>query len=421
MRRAFLAVWAAATVWPVAPVDATVVSTPLADVVVSADGRSAYWQSRASESLSRSLPGAKRLALTGCLRSDSTQGCADLLAVPLGDAAAPNHGRLISSLAMRFAGAVTEGLGALHSCLAHAATKLCRDARAWSTAVSMSPNGESMYVVSRAGDAVTHFRVDDGSLIAFEGCLADDAARGCGDLPGAPLAGARGVTVSPDGEAVYVVSPERDSIAHFRRTSNGSLSFAGCLAGSGAGGCEDLPLAPLDGADRVAVSSDGRSLYVAAQAKESVFHFFRSSNGMLRYGGCLGTTSGVLGVPGTLNGRCGRSDLGGFPTVPRCQGKLATVIGRADRNGLSGTPGADTIVPLDVNRVWAGRGADRVCAGSGRDVVRGGPGPDHLEGEGGDDVLRGGPGSDLLEGGDGRDTCWGGGGRDRSRRCEAGP
>jgi hypothetical protein len=424
MRLGRLSVLVAAGLWLAPSAHATTASGPPAEVVVSADGRSAYPAPRASDSIYRLFRRADgTVAFAGCLRSDATQGCADLLAVPLNDpaaeAVAPNREPLISSSVGGFVRKVVEGVVALDGCGARASAQRCRDAKDWSTGVAVSPDGASVYVASSAGDAVAHFREGNRSHIAFEGCLADDATQGCGDLADTPLTGAHGVTVSPDGASVYVVSPVRDSIAHFFRAPNGALTFDGCLAGAGAGGCANLPLAPLDGADGVAVSSDGRSVYVTAGATDSVFHFFRASNGALRYGGCLGSTSGALGLPATLSGTCGRSDLGGLPTVPRCHGKLATIIGRADRNEVKGTPGTDIIVPLDVSRVSAGNGADRVCAGRGRDLLDGGPGPDHLDGEGGSDVISGGPGRDHLDGGPGRDRCFGGGARDRARACEA--
>src|SRR5262245_65729604 len=52
----------------------------------------------------------------------------------------------------------------------------------------------------------------------YDGCLASAAADGCGDLPGNPLTGARAVAVSPDGKSVYVASETSASIAHFFRS-----------------------------------------------------------------------------------------------------------------------------------------------------------------------------------------------------------
>jgi hypothetical protein len=51
--------------------------------------------------------------------------------------------------------------------------------------------------------------------VAYDGCVADTAAHGCFDLPGAPLDGAASVTASPDGKSVYVAALDGSSAAHF--------------------------------------------------------------------------------------------------------------------------------------------------------------------------------------------------------------
>ena len=126
---------------------------------------------------------------------------------------------------------------------------------------------------------------------------------------------------------------------------------------------------------------------------------------------------------------------GAGPTVPRCAGKRATIVGTARRDLLRGTRRADVIVALGGNdrvkppaaTTWSAAGPARQPAGeSGRDRLLGGPGNDHLTGGPGNDRLLGQSGRDRLlggaastaAGGGGRDSCAGGVGRDRVR-CEA--
>jgi Tol biopolymer transport system component len=120
------------------------------------------------------------------------------------------------------------------------------------------------------------------------------------------------------------------------------------------------------------------------------------------------------------------------PQLPRCAGRIATVIGSAGRDVLKGTERKDVVVALGGDdRIDSFAGADVVCAGPGKDVVDagsngsgggsdlvlGGPGDDRLalgpelgtlEGEGGDDLLLGSKGGDSLYGGPGNDVLRGG-------------
>jgi uncharacterized delta-60 repeat protein len=96
--------------------------------------------------------------------------------------------------------------------------------------------------------------------------------------------------------------------------------------------------------------------------------------------------------------------------LPRCGGRVATIVGTPGRDTLRGTRRADVIVALGGNdKVLARGGNDRVCGGAGNDGLNGGPGRD---------VLTGGAGRDRLTGGGGPDRCVGSGGLDRAAGCE---
>jgi DNA-binding beta-propeller fold protein YncE len=123
------------------------------------------------------------------------------------------------------------------------------------------------------------------------GCLADGGhgAKKCTSVralegPG-PFLGSRAVAVSPDGKNVYVASSDSDAIAIFRRDAKtGELSqasgSAGCIAAAAADGCANG--AGLDGPNSVAVSPDGRSVYATAVDSDSIAIFRRNpGNGAL--------------------------------------------------------------------------------------------------------------------------------------------
>jgi DNA-binding beta-propeller fold protein YncE len=293
---------------PLAPLDGAY------GVAVSPDGGSVYVAS-ASGSLAHffvSGPDGK-LAYDRCHADTAAQGCIDLLGTPLGGASEVAVGPDGSSVYV--AGTLSQRLahflrndpqgglaydGCLEGqpfCLPTPPTPLNRPHR-----VAVSPDGRSVYVAVTDSAAIAHFIAagPHGQLV-YAGCLADDAAQGCVDLPGTPLTGAWGVAVSPDGRSVYVAAAGSDSLARFvANAPEGRLTYAGCLANTAAPNCTDLPGAPLDEARSVAVSPDGRSVYVASSASGSIAHFFRDPEGQIAYDGCLANddVDGCANLPG---------------------------------------------------------------------------------------------------------------------------
>lgn len=144
------------------------------------------------------------------------------------------------------------------------------------------------------------------------GCLVDRSAHSkrCGSAralkgPG-PFMGSRAIAVSPDGKNVYVASSKSDAIAIFKRNARtGTLTqppgTGGCVAVKG-GGCTTA--AGLDGPNSVAVSPDGLNVYATARDSNtiSVFHRNRSNGELSQLPGAAGCTSG-LPVPVCASGR----------------------------------------------------------------------------------------------------------------------
>ena len=126
--------------------------------------------------------------------------------------------------------------------------------------MAVSPDGRSVYVAGHGGDSISHlFRDPATGQLALDGCLNNDGSQSCGDLPNAPLNGAAGVAVSPDGRSVYVTAYAGNAVLHFFREPAGQLFYDGCLANDDTQGCVDLPGEPFNGAAGVAVSPDGAS------------------------------------------------------------------------------------------------------------------------------------------------------------------
>ncbi len=138
--------------------------------------------------------------------------------------------------------------------------------------------------------------------LTLEGCVATgSAAVGCVIVPGGIDTEPLGVAVSPDGRSVYVAAYDR--VEHFFAAANGALTYDGCVSDDGSGGaCADIPgtAAPLMGPVAVAVSPDGRSVYVASTGDRdpedaTVSHFFAAAQGQLTWDGCVSNSDSGLG------------------------------------------------------------------------------------------------------------------------------
>src|SRR5918992_3643897 len=158
-------------------------------------------------------------------------------------------------------------------------------ALAGARSVTVSPDGRSAYVASQAGSAVSVFdRGVDGTLtqkLGTAGCISETGAGPCVD--GTALDSARSVTVSPDGRSAYVASGSVGAVAVFDRAVDGTLTqkpgAAACVSDTGAGPCGDGTA--LGGAFEVTVSPDGRNAYVASNSSGAVAVFDRAADGTL--------------------------------------------------------------------------------------------------------------------------------------------
>ena len=152
--------------------------------------------------------------------------------------------------------------------------------------VTISPDGQNLYVAAAVDDALTAFtrNPNNGALGFFE--VKKD---GVGGVDG--LHNARGVSISPDGKNVYVASQTDDALAVFTRNpSTGALSFVEAEK-DGVGGVDGL-----NGAHGVAVSPDGRHVYVASIGDALVAFARNPTTGALNF--VEAEKDGVDGVDG---------------------------------------------------------------------------------------------------------------------------
>jgi len=156
--------------------------------------------------------------------------------------------------------------------------------------VLVGPDGENVYLTSSGSDSLTTFdRESNGGLTqkdGGEGCINNGVSGDC--EVGVGLNGANGIAISPDGASVYVAAFTGDSIAVFDRDpATGVLEqktgLDACVSEDGTGGACENGIA-MDGVADLAVSPDGRHVYAVASASSAVTIFDRDTSGTATHG-----------------------------------------------------------------------------------------------------------------------------------------
>jgi DNA-binding beta-propeller fold protein YncE len=245
----------------------------------------------------------------------------------------------------------------------------CGPARAMRNAayLAVSPDGRHVYVSSRDSDAIAVFARDrtTGGLAQLPGeagCVADSAAPlpGCGVAGGLDRPG--GIAISADGRDLYVTGLDSDSLVSFRRDpASGAISSTGCLSGPGPGQDPDCaPAAGLGAPIGVALSPDGAHLYVASTATDAIAYFARDpASGAPAHLGCVSNTP-VTGCATTAPG------LNGANWVAVSPDGQNIYVSSPDASAVAAfarDPGSGALTSLGCISGNDGRRQDPGCAG----------------------------------------------------------
>lgn len=177
-------------------------------------------------------------------------------------------------------------------------------------ALAVAPDGTSVYVVGGvAGDSVAQSfgaiailrRNPASGELTDVGCLSSDGTDGreaasgiCAPTPS--LLGADGVAVSADGRNVFVTASSSGSIVAFARNpTTGLLRRLGCFQSAPRPGAPCTPANVVDGSDDPLTNADDSALYVASPLESTISAFVAlpASTGQ----SSAGTSSGASAAP----------------------------------------------------------------------------------------------------------------------------
>jgi sugar lactone lactonase YvrE len=155
--------------------------------------------------------------------------------------------------------------------------------------VAVTRDGDSVYVSSE-DDAIVHFDRSGAGALTPQECIQDDdvVSDDCAD-EGTGLGGADSIAISRDGTSLYVTSENDNALARLKRdTGNGELVSKGCIEDKDEGTDECADKAKGMGEPAViAITSDGSSLYMSAESGASIATFDRKESGSLDPHGCV--------------------------------------------------------------------------------------------------------------------------------------
>ncbi len=292
-------------------------------VTVSPDGDSVYLGAFRAQTVAHFFRGATgKLAWDGCVAAGGKGGlCAptlnghtmgdslDVVVSPNGASVYVTGGELVSRFTAAPKGQLTsagcisdDGLGM--TCVDNPGNQ---DRLFGVQEIAIRPDGTSVYTTSLDAAVISHMTVSPATgALTWGDCMSVGDTLGECDLTGGPGGNEEGIAISPDGKSLYVASALSGSVAQFLLAADGALSWGGCVSNDGSGGrCEDVPGTgtPLTGVRKLAISPDGRSLYATAPGPANVVRFGVASHGEIAFADATAGLPGAAEVAVSPDGR----------------------------------------------------------------------------------------------------------------------
>jgi 6-phosphogluconolactonase (cycloisomerase 2 family) len=275
------------------------------DVSVAGDGRNLYVAASGAGAVAsfERESGSGRIAEVNCVSANGTSGvdgtehaCADGDALAQAAAVTVSHdGMFVYASSYASSGiaifARSEATGALKQVGCVRAVRTCVSARALggASALAISPDGLNAYLAASEADAVSQFTRDPSNgLLSPLGCISDDGTdRLC--VNGNALRGADAVAISPDGKNVYIAAATSNAVLSFARDArSGALKQTGCIMDTAPRRGSCVPGRAMSGIVSLTISADGRTLFGAAYDSDALVVFARNPvSGSISEVGCV--------------------------------------------------------------------------------------------------------------------------------------
>ena len=157
------------------------------------------------------------------------------------------------------------------------------------SSVVISANGKSLYATAEQDNSIVRFARNRRGALTPRGCVKrPDSTESCGQTS-AGIGSTESIVLSHDGKSAYVIGESDGAIVRFKRNRrNGKLTPAGCIEDNDITPDSCARHTPgLAEPSGFALSRDGKSLYVAS-GDDAVVRFKRNRrNGRLTPKGCI--------------------------------------------------------------------------------------------------------------------------------------
>jgi DNA-binding beta-propeller fold protein YncE len=151
------------------------------------------------------------------------------------------------------------------------------DGLAGAIGIALSPKGDSAYVATDLDSAIVWLdRKKSSGRLTPKGCVGQKGVHSDCSQTMTGLEEPRAVAVSPDGDSVYAGGPGDKTLVWLKRKSSGKLKPKGCIQDNdrNAHPCKQTAKG-LNAPSAIAVSPDGKSVYVAAFTDNAISVFKR--------------------------------------------------------------------------------------------------------------------------------------------------